>query len=67
MTEVFKNYIPDYKVHVFDIPRLFTATTRMSQRDFRVVAEHFINTYTNPGCTPEDVVITHVNEFLKLK
>ena len=34
--------------------------------DFRIVAEYFINAYTNAEYTPDDAVITHVDEFLKL-
>lgn len=59
-------YIQDYKVHVFDIPRLPEETVKLFQSDFRVVAEYFSNLYTNPKYEPEERIITHVDEFLKL-
>ena len=66
ITEVLKKYIQDYKVHVMDIPRLPMETVQMFKSDFRVVAEHFVNMYSNPAYTPERVMVTHVDEFLKL-
>ena len=41
-------------------------TVKQFQSDFRVVAEYFVNTYTNPAYEPEEKVIRHVDEFLKL-
>ncbi|MBO5351763.1 MAG: Rpn family recombination-promoting nuclease/putative transposase [Lachnospiraceae bacterium] len=66
VTEVLKDYIQDYKAHIFDIPRMSMETVRLFQSDFRIVAEHFVNAYTNPDYVPEDITITHVDEFLKL-
>lgn len=65
-TEVLKNYIQDYKIHVFDIPRMKPEELKRFHSDFRIVAEYFINAYTNAEYTPDDAVITHVDEFLKL-
>ena len=59
-------YIQDYKVHVFDIPRLPKETVQLFQSDFKAVAEYFTNVYTNPKYVPEPYVIRHVDEFLKL-
>ena len=59
-------YIQDYKAHVFDIPRLSKETVQQFRSDFRVVADYFTNIYNNPGYKPENTVITHVDEFLKL-
>lgn len=63
---ILDDYIQDYKIHVFDIPRLSKETVERFQSDFRVVAEYFTNVYTNPEYTPESRVIRHVDEFLKL-
>lgn len=60
------NYIQDYKIHVFDIPRLPKEIRDKFQSDFKVVAEYFANAYTNPEYKPEPRVIRHVDEFLKL-
>ena len=51
---------------MFDIPRLSPETVNRFQSDFRVVAEYFINTYTKKNYVPENKVIRHVDEFLKL-
>lgn len=59
-------YITDYKVHLFDIPRLTKEQVAMFQSDFRLVADYFVNAYNNPDYTPDPAVITHVDEFLKL-
>lgn len=66
ITAVLKDYIQDYKIHVMDIPRLSMDTVRLFQSDFRVVAEYFVNAYTNPDYVPDNVVITHIDEFFKL-
>ena len=39
---------------------------RQFRSDFRVVPEYFVNAYTNPNYIADDIVITHVDEFLKL-
>ncbi len=59
-------YINDYKVNLFDIPRLSPETVKQFKSDFRVVADYFLNAYTNPAYKPEPYVIRHVDEFLKL-
>ena len=64
--QVVDEYVNDYKCHIFDIPRLSMETVKQFQSDFRVVAEYFVDTYTNPAYEPEEKVIRHVDEFLKL-
>lgn len=64
--EILDHYIQDYKIHVFDIPRLPKETVAKFQSDFKPVAEYFTNVYTNPEYEPEPYVIRHVDEFLKL-
>ena len=59
-------YITDYKVNLFDIPRLSPETVKQFKSDFRIVADYFVNAYNNPDYVPESAVITHVDEFLKL-
>lgn len=64
--QILDRYIQDYKIHVFDIPRLTKETVAKFQSEFRPVAEYFTNVYTNPGYAPEPYMIRHVDEFLKL-
>ena len=64
--QMLEEYVNDYKCHVFDIPRLSKETVKQFQSDFHVVAEYFVNTYTNKEYVPEERVIRHVDEFLKL-
>ena len=64
--KILDKYIQDYKIHVFDIPRLPKETVVKFQSDFKVVAEYFTNVYTNPEYVPQPYVIRHVDEFLKL-
>lgn len=59
-------YITDYKVNLFDIPRLSPETVKLFKSDFRIVADYFVNAYNNPDYVPDEAVITHVDEFLKL-
>ena len=66
VTKTLLPYITDYKVNLFDIPRLSQETVQQFQSDFRLVADYFINAYHNPDYVPDETVITHVDEFLKL-
>ena len=59
-------YIADYKVNLFDIPRLPPEKVKLFRSDFRIVADYFVNAYNNPYYVPDSAVITHVDEFLKL-
>ncbi len=64
--QLLEEYINDYKCHIFDISRLSMETVKQFQSDFRVVAEYFVNAYTDKEYVPEERVIRHVDEFLKL-
>lgn len=66
IASVLKDYIQDYKIHVFDIPRLTEEEVGRFRSDFRIVAEYFTHIYTDTEYVPEDAIITHVDEFLKL-
>lgn len=66
VSTILQEYIQDYRAHVFDIPRLTMEDVKKFRSDFRIVAEYFVNAYTNPMYIPEDITITHVDEFLKL-
>ena len=66
VTEKLQPYITDYKVNLFDIPRLAPETVKLFKSDFKIVADYFVNAYSNPEYIPDSAVITHVDEFLKL-
>ena len=66
ITDAIKEYIQDYRIHVFDIPRLTKEQVQMFQSDFRIVADYFTKVYTEEKYVPDDTVIEHVDEFLKL-
>ena len=51
---------------MFDIPRLSPETVKQFKSDFRIVADYFVNAYNNPYYVPDEAVITHVDELLKL-
>jgi len=65
-TRVLMKYIQDYQIHVFDVPRLSKEQVQMFQSDFRIVADYFTKVYTKNEYVPDDKVIEHVDEFLKL-
>lgn len=64
--QVLKQYIQDYKIHVFDIPRLTPEQVKRFRSDFRIVADYFIHAFSDKNYVPDNAVITHVDEFLKL-
>ncbi len=66
ITEILKEYISDYRVNLFDIPRLPQEKVKLFRSDFRIVADYFVNSHNNEEYRPDDKVITHVDEFLKL-
>ena len=64
--KVLQLYITDYKVNIFDIPRLLPEVVKQFKSDFRIVADYFVNAYSNPNYVPDSAVTTHVDEFFKL-
>ena len=64
--DVLNRYIQDYQVHVFDIPRLSKEQVQLFQSDFKLVADYFTKVYNDNEYVPDDAVIEHVDEFLKL-
>ncbi len=66
ITNELKKYISDYRINVFDISRLNPDIVKQFRSDFRLVVDYFINSRNNPNYRPDNVVIKHVDEFLKL-
>lgn len=66
VTQILKNYISDYKINVVDISRLDMETVGLFRSDFRLVADYFVNSRGDSDYRPDEAVIQHVDEFLKL-
>ena len=64
--EELKPYISDYKLNIFDIPRLNEKQVSAFQSDFKIVAEFFTHMYHDPGFRPEPAMVRHVHEILQL-
>ena len=64
--ETLRNYVQDYQIHVFDIPKLTQEQVSLFQSDFRIVADYFVNSRNNKDYTPSKEIVYHVDEFLKL-
>ena len=64
--EVLKPFVNDYKLNLFDIPRLDIETVRKFKSDFRIVAEYFTQLYQTNDYIPERETIDHVHEVLQL-
>ena len=61
-----KKYINNYNINVFDIKDLTREQVDSFQSDFRIVADYFYKKYHCEGYQPDDTVIKHVDEVLKL-
>lgn len=61
-----KPYVSDYKINVFEIAYLSQEQVKMFKSDFRIVAEYFVQTRTNPDYRPVPERIRYVNEMLNL-
>ena len=66
VTQVLQQYISDYKINVFEISYLKPEQVKLFRSDFRIVADYFVNSKNNVNYIPDDKVIDHVDEFLKL-
>lgn len=59
-------FINDYRINLFEISFLSDEQVAMFRSDFRFVAEFFVKQRTDPGYTPTEIEIQHVDEVLKL-
>ena len=66
VTQVLQQYISDYKINVFEISYLTPKQVKLFCSDFRIVADYFVNSKNDVDYIPDDKVIDHVDEFLKL-
>ena len=59
-------FFNDYRMNLFEISYLTEEQVKMFRSDFRVVAEYFVKSRKDPDYVPDDIVIRHVDEVLKL-
>ena len=60
-------YVNDYRINLFEIPKLPMETVDQFTSDFRIVAEYFVKTNRkNEDYHPTEQLIRHVDEVLKL-
>ena len=64
--EELRPYVNDFSINVFEISYLSEEQLAMFRSDFRVVAEYFVRSRTDPGYKPKKKVIKHVDAFLKM-
>lgn len=63
--EELKQYINDYKIHVFEIAYLTDEQVELFTSDFRIVAEYFVQMRKNKKYKPSRQTIKHVDELMK--
>ena len=66
LEEELEPFFNDYRLNLFEIAYLSDAQLSMFKSDFRIVAEYFVKSRTNPGYQPTEQTIQHVDAVLKL-
>ena len=61
-----EKWFNDYHINVVEVAYLTAEQVAMFQSDFRVVAEYFVKSRTNPNYEPEEFEIKHVYELFDL-
>lgn len=64
--EVFRPYVNDYRINLFEIAYLPEEKVKLFQSDFGIVADYFVQKQKNGDYIPEPVQIQHVQEVLQL-
>ena len=59
-------YVNDYKINLFQIAYLTHEQVELFQRDFKVVADYFVQKRENGDYIPSSQDLTHVQETLQL-
>lgn len=59
-------FIPNYKIHLYDIAGLSEEQLGMFQSDFKIIADYFVQMRKNRTYTPSRETITHVHATLEL-
>ena len=66
MAEGLKPFVNDYRVNVFEIPRLTAEQVGQFKSDFRIVADYFVQMGRDEDYEPPRQTIEHVDAVLKL-
>ena len=66
MAEGLKPFVNDYRVNVFEIPRLTAEQVGQFRSDFRIVADYFVQMGRDEEYEPPRQTIEHVDAVLKL-
>ena len=66
MAEGLKPFVNDYRVNVFEIPRLTAEQVGQFKSDFRIVADYFVQMGRDEDYKPPRQTIEHVDAVLKL-
>ena len=64
--EVFKPYVKDYAINLFEIAYLTEEKVKQFKSDFKIVADYFTQMQRNGDYKPEPVKMDHVQEVLQL-
>lgn len=57
--------VNDHKINLFEIAFLSDEEISCFHSDFRIIAEFFVKTRTDPDYTPSNITIRHVHEILQ--
>ena len=66
MAEGLKPFVNDYRVNVFEVPRLTAEQVGQFKSDFRIVADYFVQMGRDEDYVPPRQTIEHVDAVLKL-
>ena len=66
MAEGLKPFVNDYRVNVFEVPRLTAEQVGQFESDFRIVADYFVQMRRNRDYIPSRQTIEYVDAVLKL-
>lgn len=64
--EVFKPYVRDYEINLFEIAYLSEEKVKLFQSDFGIVADYFVQKQRNGDYKPEKKEMQYVQEVLQL-
>ena len=66
ISDELKPFVSDYKINVFSVSEFTEDQVKLFKSDFRLVADYFVKTRTNPNYRGSKETIKHVDEFFKL-
>ena len=66
MTDLFRPFVPDYKINLFEIAWLDRSKVAKFRSDFRVVADYFVQFRENGDYDPNKEELDHIQETIQL-